>query len=74
MAFTLSIDGGSTFIEIKNMSEEQVHSAIKEIKIIAECVDEVRDMLDNINTATDRELLSAILEIGDIWIDCSGPY
>jgi gamma-glutamyl phosphate reductase len=73
MAYKLSIDGGETFLELREMSDEQIKSAVDEIKDIADCDDDVREMLDGIHATNDRDLLSAIHELGDIEIDCR-PY
>jgi hypothetical protein len=74
MTSKLSIDAGKTFIQLKDMSDQQVKSAVKEIKGIASCDESVRDMLDGISASNDRDLLAAILELGDVYIDiCSYP-
>jgi len=73
MASKLSIDAGKTYIQLKDMSDQQVKSAVEEIKGIASCDEYVRDMLDGINASNDRDLLAAILELGDVEIDCL-PY
>ena len=71
----LSIDGGLSYIKVKDMTDEQVQDAIWELKCIASGVDDVRIMFESVNENTDREWLSTFLEkAGNITIECNPEF